>query len=114
MSYRDFLDKAAASGDLITIDKPVSPRFELANVAHALERKTVPVTHVEAHPGSRLNFAPCAHRILLTLTLVVPIHQLTQHLAPALPPPRSPLRSATPVARWGHSPRGTSPAPPHP
>ncbi len=90
MSYRDFLDKAAASGDLITIDKPVSPRFELANVAHALEGKTVTFTHVEGHPGWRVNSGPCADRRFFSLDLGVPIHQLTHHLAQALARPQLP------------------------
>ena len=37
MSFRTFLEQAAHSGDLITIDKPINTTFELANVAHALE-----------------------------------------------------------------------------
>lgn len=90
MSYRDFLDHAAASGDLIIIDKPVSPRFELANVAHALEGKTVTFTNVMGHPGWRVNSGPCADRKFFSMDLGVPIHQLTHHLAQALARPQLP------------------------
>lgn len=90
MSYREFLESAAASGDLITITKPVSPRFELANVAHALEGKTVTFTNVEEHPGWRVNSGPCSDRKFFSLALGVPVGQLTQHLAHALANPSPP------------------------
>lgn len=108
MSYRDFLDKAAASGDLITIDKPVSPRrFELANVAHALEGKTVTFTHVEGHPGWRVNSGPCADRRFFSLDLGVPIHQLTHHLARSGAGRDSPHSCKPPPARKSSSKRST-------
>jgi UbiD family decarboxylase len=87
MSYREFLENAAALGHLITIDKPVSPRFELANVAHALEGKTVTFTHVEGHPGWRVNSGACARREFFSLDLGVPVNELTHHLAQALANP---------------------------
>lgn len=90
MSYREFLESAAASSDLITITKPVSPRFELANVAHALEGKTVTFTNVEGHPGWRVNSGPCSDRKFFSLALGVPVGQLTQHLAHALANPSPP------------------------
>lgn len=90
MSYRTFLEKAVASGDLITIHKPVSPHFELANVAHALEGKTVTFTNVVGHPGWQVNSGPCADRKYFSLDLGVPINQLTQHLAQALARPQTP------------------------
>ncbi|MCL4867731.1 MAG: UbiD family decarboxylase [Anaerolineae bacterium] len=85
MSYRDFL--AAATDYLVTINKPVSPRFELANVAHALEGKIVTFTQVEGHPGWRVNSGACADRRFFSLDLGVPVNQLTSHLAQAIANP---------------------------
>jgi UbiD family decarboxylase len=59
MSLRTFLDQAQESGDLITVEKPVSVEFELANVAHALDSQVVLFDQVKEHPGWRVVAGPC-------------------------------------------------------
>jgi len=90
MSFREFLDQAAASGDLITIDKPVSTTFELANVAHALEGRPVLFNHVQGYPGWRVCAGPCSDRKYFAMSLDVDIPDLMHHLAQALENPIAP------------------------
>ncbi|MBK8985492.1 MAG: UbiD family decarboxylase [Chloroflexi bacterium] len=87
MSFREFLDQARQSGDLVTIDKPVSITFELANVAHALEGRPSLFNHIEGHPGWRVCAGPCSDRQYFAMSLGVPIGQLMHHLAHALENP---------------------------
>lgn len=91
MSFRTFLEQAAHSGDLITIDKPINTTFELANVAHALEGRPVLFNHPDGYPGWRVCAGPCSDRRYFAMSLGVPLNQLTHHLAQALenpvPPP---------------------------
>ncbi|MBP6470037.1 MAG: UbiD family decarboxylase [Chloroflexi bacterium] len=91
MSFRTFLDQAAHSGDLITIDKPINTTFELANVAHALEGRPVLFNHPDGYRGWRVCAGPCSDRRYFAMSLGVPLNQLTHHLAQALenpvPPP---------------------------
>ncbi len=90
MSFRKFLDQAAASGDLVTIDKPVEVTFELANVAHALSRQPVLFNHITGYPGWRVCANPCADRQYFSMALDVPIDQLIHHLAQANDHPQKP------------------------
>ncbi|MCI0398965.1 MAG: UbiD family decarboxylase [Chloroflexi bacterium] len=91
MSFRSFIQQAAESGDLMTIDRPVSTTYELANVAHALEGRPVLFTNVEDHPGWRVCAGPCSDRKYFSISLGVPVAGLVHHLAQALanpvPPP---------------------------
>jgi UbiD family decarboxylase len=91
MSFRRFIELAAASGDLVTISRPVSPRFEVANVAHALEGRPVLFTDIAGHPGWRICAGPCSDRKYFSMDLGVPIPELMAHLAHAInhpvPPP---------------------------
>jgi UbiD family decarboxylase len=91
MSFRKFINQARESGDLITIDKPVSTEYEVANVAHALEGKPVLFENIEEHSGWRICSGVCSDRRYFSMSLDVPIDHLTAHLAQALenrtPPP---------------------------
>jgi 2,5-furandicarboxylate decarboxylase 1 len=91
MSLRRFLEQAAQSGDLITIDKPVETTYELANVAHALEGHPVLFNHIVDHPGWRVCAGPCSDRKYFSMDLAVSLSGLLAHLAhanahPVLPP----------------------------
>ncbi len=90
MSLRDFIQKAAESGDLITIEQPVDVTFELANVAHALEGKAVLFNQIKGYPDWRVIAGPCAERKFFSMDLDVPLDQLTQHLTQALANPIAP------------------------
>ena len=90
MSFRDFIQQAAASDDLVTIDKAVDTTFELANVAHALEGRPVLFNNVISHPGWRVCAGPCSDRKYFSMDLGVAVEQLIPLLAQALDNPASP------------------------
>jgi 2,5-furandicarboxylate decarboxylase 1 len=90
MSLRAFLDQAATSGDLVTIDRPVNTNFEMANVAHALEGRPVLFNQVAGHPGWRVCAGPCSDRRYFAMSLGVAVEQLMHHLAQALANPAAP------------------------
>lgn len=90
MSFRSFIEKAAAEGYLVTIDKPVSTELEIANVAHALEGKPVLFNNIVNHPGWRVCAGPCSDRRYFSLDLNVPVPQLSRHLAEAIDKPQPP------------------------
>ena len=87
MSLRKFIDAAAHSGDLVTINRPVSADFELANVAHALEGRPVLFNQIAGYPGWRVIAGPCSDRAYFSMDLDVPPDQLTAHLAHAVAHP---------------------------
>jgi UbiD family decarboxylase len=90
MSLRRFIEQTAATGDLVTIDKPVDTTFELANVAHALEGRPVLFTNIKEHPGWRVIAGPCSDRRYFSLDLEVPLPDLLDHLANAVANPIEP------------------------
>jgi UbiD family decarboxylase len=90
MSFRNFINQARDTGDLITIVKPVSTEYEVANVAHALEGKPVLFENIEGYSGWRICAGVCSDRRYFSMSLDVPVDQLTTHLAQALENPISP------------------------
>lgn len=90
MSLREFIEQAAASGDLLSITRPVSVRHELANVAHALEGRVVLFENIVDYPGWRVVSGPCADRRYFSMALGVPVDQLLHRLAAALDDPQPP------------------------
>lgn len=90
MNFRRFIEKVQESGDLVTINRPVSTRFEIANVAHALEGRPVLFNHIEGHPGWRICAGPCSDRKYFSIDLNVPVTDLTHHLAQAIAKPAAP------------------------
>ncbi|MDX1689132.1 MAG: UbiD family decarboxylase [Candidatus Promineifilaceae bacterium] len=90
MSLRDFIEQAAVSGDLVTIERPVSVEYEVANVAHALEGRPVLFEQIEGHPGWRVLSGPCSDRRYFSMALGVPVDELVHHLAGALEDPVEP------------------------
>lgn len=90
MSFRRFIEKAAASGDLITIERPVHTSYEIANVAHALEGRPVLFTHIQDHPGWRICAGVCSDRRYFGMELGVPVPDLLHHLSYALANPTAP------------------------
>ena len=87
MSFRRFIDSVAASGDLITINHPVSTTYEIANVAHALEGRPVLFNNIEEFPGWRSCSGVCSDRRYFSRDLDVGIPDLLHHLANALANP---------------------------
>ncbi len=87
MSFRRFIDQANASGDLVVINKAVDPRFEVANVAHALEGRPVLFNHVKDYPGWRICAGACADRRFFRMDLEVPVPDLMHRLADAISHP---------------------------
>lgn len=87
---RKFLEQARLSGDLVNIEHPVSTRFELANVAHALEGRPVLFNHIQDYPGWRVCAGPCSDRRYFSMALNVPQANLLHHLAQALANPQTP------------------------
>ncbi|MGH2538386.1 MAG: UbiD family decarboxylase [Candidatus Promineifilaceae bacterium] len=90
MSFRAFIAQAAAAGELITIDRPVSTEFELANVAHALDGRLALFSAIQGHPGWRVCAGACSQRRYFSLSLGVPEAELTGRLAWALDHPQPP------------------------
>lgn len=91
MSFRAFIDQAAAAGNLVVIDKEVSVKYEVANVANALKEKVVMFTNIKEHPGWRVCANPCATRDYFSMELETPVPQLIHKMAnaianPVLPP----------------------------
>lgn len=91
MSFREFIQQAAQSGDLVTIAKPVDVKYECANVAHALEGRPVLFEQIVGHPGWRVCAGACSDRKYFGMALGVPVPDLVHHLEQALsnpvPPP---------------------------
>lgn len=90
MSFRRFIERAAAAGYLITVDRSVDTTFEVADVAHALEGRPVLFNHIEAHPGWRICAGPCSDRRYFSLDLDVPVPDLMRRLAVAIEQPVPP------------------------
>ncbi len=91
MSLRTLLEKIRQQGELIIVDHSVDPRFELADVAHALEGSMVLFTAVQGHPGWRVLSGQCADRRFFAIDLQGSPSDLTHRLAaavanPVLPP----------------------------
>lgn len=84
MSFRGFIDQARESGDLIVIDRPVSPVYELANVAHALEGRPVLFNDISGHPGWRVCAGVCSDREYFSMSLGVAVRELPKYLAQAI------------------------------
>ncbi len=90
MSLREFIQQTEASGDLLTVHSPVDVRYELANVAHALEGRAVLFKNIVDYPGWRVISGPCADRRYFSMALGVPVERLLHHLAAALDRPQPP------------------------
>ena len=97
MQFREFLEEATKTGDLIAIHKPVDTTFEIANVAHALEGGThalegrpVIFDNIANHPGWRICAGPCSDRKYFAMSLGVPVDELLHRLACALDNPAEP------------------------
>lgn len=90
MSLRDFIERAAASGDLVRIERPVSVEHEVANVAHALEGRPVLFEQITGYPDWRVLSGPCSDRRYFSMALDVPVEELVHHLADALEKPVAP------------------------
>lgn len=87
MSFRRFIERADASGDLVVINEPVDTNFEVANVAHALEGRPVLFNHIKDYPGWRICAGACADRRFFSMDLEVPPAQLMHHLTQAMDNP---------------------------
>jgi 2,5-furandicarboxylate decarboxylase 1 len=92
MSLRDFISKAQAAGYLRRVTRPVSTRFQLANVAHALDGQPVLFDSVDGYPAWQVLTGVCSDRRYFALALGVPPEDLLSCLAeatgrPVEPPP---------------------------
>lgn len=90
MSLRRFIEQAAASGDLITINREVDTTFEVANVAHALEGRPVLFNKIKNYPEWRIIAGPCGDRKFFCMDLNVQQDELLNHLANAVENPIEP------------------------
>ncbi len=90
MSFRDFIQRADESGDLIRIDRSVRTTYELANVAHALDGKLVLFNQIDGHPGWQVCAGACSDRRYFSLDLGIPVSELLPALAHALKNPEQP------------------------
>ncbi len=90
MSLRQFLEQAAKTGDLIEINHPINVKYELANVAHALEGRPVLFNDIIDYPGWRICAGPCSDRKYFSMDLDVPVPNLIAHLAQANDNPQPP------------------------
>lgn len=90
MSFRQFIEQAAAAGDLTTIDLSVDTTYEVANVAHALEGRVVLFNQILDYPGWRICSGVCSDRRYFSAALGVPVPDLLHHLADAIAHPVEP------------------------
>lgn len=90
MSFRDFIQQAAQSGDLVTIDRLVDTTYELANVANALSGRPVLFNQIKDHPGWRVCAGSCSDRKYFSMDLNTPPEALVNHLAYAIDNPQPP------------------------
>jgi UbiD family decarboxylase len=90
MSLRKFIASAQTAGFLQRTSRPVSTRFELANVAHALDGRPVLFESVMEHPGWRVLTGPCSDQRYFALALGVPLDSLLTRLADAVAHPQEP------------------------
>ena len=84
MSLRNVIDKARLSGDLVEILQTVDLKYELANVAHALEGSLVLFDTIKGYPGWRVLSGQCANRRYLSMDMDVSPAGLVHHLAQAI------------------------------
>lgn len=90
MSFRQFIEHAAAAGDLTTIDLAVDTTYEVANVAHALEGRVVLFNQILDYPGWRICSGVCSDRRYFSAALGVHVPGLLHHLADAIAHPVEP------------------------
>ncbi len=90
MSLRDFVDRAQSAGYLQRVTRPASTRFQLANVAHALDGRPVLFESVVGHPGWRVLTGACSDRRYFALALGLPAGALLAHLTQAVARPAEP------------------------
>ncbi len=90
LSLREFLTKAEEAGLLRRVIRPVSTRFELARVAHALDGRPVLFESVEGYAGWRVLTGPCSERQHFALALGIPVERLPACLADAVSNPQEP------------------------
>ena len=88
MDLRRFIAKSRSEGLLRVIRRPVSPRFELANVAHALDGRPVLFESVKGYSQWRVLAGPCSNRRHFSLALDVPPDRLLSRLAIAVENPQ--------------------------
>ena len=72
MDVRDLIERLAEAGHLVRVERPASPRLELASVAHALEGRAALFTSVAGFAGWRVVSGTCADRRYLALALGIP------------------------------------------
>ena len=87
---RDFIEQVKQSGDLVQVHRPVSVKYELANVANALAEKPVLFEHIHDYAGWRVLSGQCASRRYFSMSLNIPVANLLHHLANALENPQPP------------------------
>jgi 2,5-furandicarboxylate decarboxylase 1 len=95
MDLRDLIERLAAAGYLLRVGRPVSPRFELAQVAHALDGSPVLFTTVAGFPEWRVVSGTCSDRRYLALALGIAPGELLPTLARAVEYPQAPPVRAT-------------------
>ncbi len=90
MSLRDFVSQAQAIGYLQRVTRSISTRFQLADVAHALDGRPVLFECVDGYPDWRVLAGVCSDRRYFALALGVPVEKLLPHLAAAVARPVEP------------------------
>jgi UbiD family decarboxylase len=90
MSFRKFIDQASSQGLLVSINRPVSTVYELANVAHAFDGRPVLFNQIQNYPGWRICSGVCSDRRYFGLSLDLPANQVVHKMAEALENPIPP------------------------
>jgi 2,5-furandicarboxylate decarboxylase 1 len=90
MDLRDLIERLAGAGYLLRVERPASPHFELANVAHALDGRPVLFDSVAGYPGWRAVSGICSDRRYLALALGIEPGELLASLAAAVMDPHVP------------------------
>jgi anhydromevalonate phosphate decarboxylase len=90
MSFRKFIDQASSQGLLVSINRPVSTVFELANVAHAFDGRPVLFNQIQNYKDWRICSGVCSDRRYFGLSLDLPANQVVHKMAEALENPIPP------------------------
>jgi 2,5-furandicarboxylate decarboxylase 1 len=90
MSFRKFINQAGDSGSLVTINRPVSVEYELANVAHSLDGRPVLFNSIDGYPEWRICAGVCSSRDYFSMSLGVSVANLLHRQAEALVNPSPP------------------------
>ncbi|MBN1314186.1 MAG: UbiD family decarboxylase, partial [Anaerolineales bacterium] len=90
MNLRDFLALEKLVDCMVTINQPVDIKYEMANVAHALDGRPVLFNNLKNYTDWRVLTGPCSDRRFFAMALDTPVSGLLNRLVSAVNEPKEP------------------------